>query len=150
MQAKGGEWRALLPSLMATLRLFPECLHLLRLLVVQPPQFGAPLTVGTQEFIELGVYRLHVTVLRALDEKGHAERREGEDFVPVERCAVKDQPDCNIRHHYQKCGWTRQPRPRVGQQMGWMTDHIRKSDLCPQSSTANANEPALATERRRC
>jgi hypothetical protein len=50
------------------LRIVPECLHLLRLLIIESAELGSRPAVCAQQFVELGLHCLHVSMLGTLND----------------------------------------------------------------------------------
>ena len=66
--------------------------NVLRFLFINVSQRIARLCLGVQELIELGLDRLRIAVLSALDEKRHEPRCHGRDRVPIERLPFEQKP----------------------------------------------------------
>jgi hypothetical protein len=86
----------------ALLRTMP--LDHLRFFVIQQRQFAARPAFGTEQLVELGVNRLGVPVLSALDDQGHEPGGDRGDGMPVEAARVEDQPRRDVDRHDHKRG----------------------------------------------
>lgn len=83
-----------------------------RLLVVEPGEIGLGFAVGAQEFVELGMEGLGVTVLGTLDDQGHDERREDSTLVPAKVVPIEDDPEDAIEDDDHKSGRMRGPHAK--------------------------------------
>lgn len=63
-----------------------------RFLLVQRRQFGSGVAADPQQFIELGMDCLGITMLGPLDQQRHQQCRDGGGAGPAEACGIKDQP----------------------------------------------------------
>ena len=80
--------------------LFPMLLNGFRLLLVKQRNFVSGAALSFEYFIELGMDRLGVAVLRPLDNERHEPCRDGRRRVPIERRWVADEPNRDVQHHY--------------------------------------------------
>lgn len=63
-----------------------------RFLLIHCCQLGPGIAVDAQQFVELGVDRLCVAMLGALDQQRHEKRRDGGGAGPAETSGIEYQP----------------------------------------------------------
>ncbi len=73
---------------------------------VQLGQLLFRLAIRAKQFIQLGMYRLSVAVFRALDEQRDPKRYERRYSMPIQRIAVKNQPEHRVYAHRCNGPWT--------------------------------------------
>jgi hypothetical protein len=77
----------------------------LRFATVQGRQISSRIAYCAKQFVELGVDRLGISMLSALNEESHSPRSDGRKRLPIEGVRADHKPRDNVEPDDAKCGW---------------------------------------------